>query len=185
MKKTGLENRRIIINDLDGGFLADEKILGHNAIANTIQVQGSAYDWKSHTRLTILIFQGDQLLEFKGTTKKSTVSSNIEIGLYQGKRKEDRKQSRYKLCTLGEVKSIVVENQNVFLHQPIPAMVKNISTTGILIMALTNCFQDNSIFQLHVPADSHELAVECRVVRKREVTQQLSEYGCRFLKRIK
>ena len=176
-----LENCRVIIRETEyNTMLADTKILDYDSELLTIQIANYYFDATSYKELSLLILSGHEVFEFLGKVKR-VFSDHIEIGLYKGKHKENRRAPRYDIHTDGKVEDMIVLGQKVHLKEKIKVHIDNISRKGVMIKALSNTFYPDIPFELKVPNVDYELVLTCCVVWSKNIDYKISYYGCKFI----
>ncbi len=172
-------NSRVILKNMDNDEkIADSKILEYHKEYHSIVVKLPLTAKIDSDRFSVLILTSTNVIHYLGTLRKVFNLGYAEIALYKGEEKEERKAVRYPINVEGIVDALVVSNQIVKLNVPVSASLINISSTGVLVMALSDCLYIGSIFRLCVQIGDVETTLYCNVVRMSEVDITTAGYGC-------
>ncbi len=174
---------RVVIPFTDMGISSHEtKIIEHNRQFHTIKIKIDGANFiSSLTHISIVIFTKDDILHFMGSVRKSFDINTIEIAIYNGKHKEDRRNPRYDISSCGLVSSLCISRQFITLRTPLMVNVINISSSGALVRTLPNAFFKGSIFSLDLELNGSEMKLMCLVVRVNELDAETANYGCEFV----
>ncbi len=177
------ENKRVIVKDSQGQeTLIDASILTHNKQYHTVEIPVlDAVKKTLPAKVILIILLSDRIIHYYGTVRPTLVMGRIEVALYRGSEKEDRKHKRYKLLVDGIVDSMMIEGQVIALSKEIPVDVINISRGGVLIRGERSSFLIGAILRLRINMnEKEETSLFCKVVRMNEISTIEAEFGCQL-----
>ncbi len=177
---------RVIIKDTNTQkIISDTKIIEYHKEFHSILVRLPA-EYNARTeRFSLLIFTQNELVAYSGTIRKVFNLGYTEIALYSGKQKEDRKATRYSVNITGSVDALVFEieegkKKRLKLNKPLDVLVVNMSSSGVLIAAMPDCFRINTLVRLIVTLDNEKTTLYCKIVRFSNININDAQYGCKF-----
>ncbi len=160
----------------------EAKVVSHNKQFHTIMV--SSRDIKllnSYSHVLVIIFADGQLVNYKGTVRKSHDSSSVEIAIYNGTNQESRRHKRFDVNISAFVDRLVISDQSVTLRKPFDILFLNMSSSGALIRTYPGVFFLGTVFRTTVDINGSDMVVLCIVVRVSEKDIETCDYGCEFL----
>ncbi len=177
------ENKRVIVKDAqDSATLIDARITTHNKQYHTVEIPVSDSVKKMlPAKVILIILLKDSIIHYYGTVRPTLAMGQVEVALYRGSEKEDRKHKRYNLMVNGVVDAMIIEGQTITLSKAIATTVINISRGGVLVRAESSSFLVGAILRLKINMnDEEETLLFCRVVRMNELTTTEAEFGCQL-----
>lgn len=104
-----------------------------------------------------------------------------EIALFKGKIRENRAAERYPIKTQGDVRSLVVSSSLIPLLHPLEIFIENLSSVGALIKGKPDCFSVDMVIEMNFTIGNNDTTMFGKVIRIKETSQDLVEYGCKFI----
>lgn len=180
---TRLKNCRIIIKAISqNSTLADTVITSCDWQTNTVRIDSLHLpDSRRMGDVLVLIFEREGLYEYRGKLGSVNISNEKEIRLYQGRERESRLNSRYDFRTAGAVLCIKIKKQQIMLRKPIPISTVNISSSGLLIQAMSESFRPRDEVEIDITMGDRQMKLECQIVRTQNNNLWTEEYGCRII----
>ncbi len=166
-----------IINSDTLEEIYDGKILDYDNRSQIIYINRV----KQFNKCKVRIITDVGVAQFDGNFRNGRNHDEISIALFNGNEKEERVAKRYDLNAFGQIKTVIIDNQEVDLRQILDCEVLNISETGVLVRCKRPCFDLNMTFRLEISMRDTITKMKCFVVRLREHEQDINEYGCRFI----
>lgn len=178
-----LKDCRVLIKDaVTGQLLADTQITDYDPQKKILKIRPSSLTVKKaelkNGPISALIFGENGLYEYSGALRVALIANEIEVSLSGGREKESRSNSRYDILVRGKAEAIVLENQKVFLRNPIEIVTKNISGNGVLIQAMAGSFEAGDCLQLMMEINGRKIRGDYKVLRKQNCNIWTEEYGC-------
>lgn len=131
--------------------------------------------------LKVLIYNTDEAFSFMAHAPKFTGSNRLELGLFHGEHKEERKNERFPLG----LDAIVIEHisamEEKVATRRLPAKVVDISKNGICVECVLLEFKvgDHLAAQVMVQGKPH--VYYCEIVREIISDTGRKQYGCMLL----
>ena len=113
--------------------------------------------------------------------KYDVIANELEIDLYSGRVREDRKRSRYDIKAPGKVTGIQIAGKRITLRKPIEITTKNISANGLLIESEAGSFEKGDRILIRLDLGETTLRGMYEVVRIQNQNLWTEEYGCRHI----
>ncbi len=177
---------RVIVKDTNTQkIISDTKIIEYHKEFHSILVRLPTGTNVRTERFSLLIFTQSELVAYSGTVRKDFNLGYTEIALYSGKQKEDRKAARYNVNITGSVDALLFDDgsekkQLIKLNKPLDVLVINMSSGGVLVSTLPDCFRINTLIRLVVTLDSDVTTLYCQIVRFVDININNAQYGCKF-----
>ena len=112
-----LVGRKIQIKDLNTGkLIANTRITTFDSAKKTVKISASGLSSPGCREVSVLIFGVHRLLEYYGNMNKPVIANELEIDLYSGRVREDRKRSRYDIKAPGKVTGIPIAGKRITLR---------------------------------------------------------------------
>ncbi len=161
--------------------LLASKIVSYNPTANRVELDAKKDADLEGRLLNVLIYNNQDAYEYSGNVNKFTGTDNIEIGLFHGVEKSERKNERYNLgipaVFIEYIDSQIKEKE----HQRIPIKILDISRSGIRIESPKKDLEIGAFFAIVVIVTGVVQIYRGKVVRIAREEGTLKEYGCMLL----
>lgn len=115
-----LIGKRVRVTDsITNELVADTKITGCDSGKNLLKLSASGvfYHGERHVSLAIGVDKG--VYEFVGILRRPMIANEVEVAIYQGSKKESRRNERFAIKARGCVEGIFIQNQKIMLQKPI------------------------------------------------------------------
>lgn len=172
----------IFVEDSKGNPIAKTVVLSQDQTHMTLTVEGNIELPKFNEAVTVLILRPDGVHAYQGNAHRSPGNPTVtDIDIYKGHIKEDRKSKRFGVNVNAYIPNLVFNHYTVPLLKPMSVTVVNLSTIGALIRARTNSFIENSGIELSLNIGGRDTNIYGKIVRVRDVDEENTEYGCKFI----
>ncbi len=177
-----LVGRKIQIKDMNTGkLIASTRITAFDSAKKTVKISASGLSSPGCREVSVLIFGAHRLLEYYGNMNKPVIANELEIDLYSGRVREDRKRLRYDIKAPGKVTGIQIAGKRITLRKPIEITTKNISANGLLIESEAGSFEKGDRILIRLDLGETTLRGMYEVVRIQNQNLWTEEYGCRHI----
>ncbi|MEG1777884.1 MAG: PilZ domain-containing protein [Angelakisella sp.] len=169
----------IIKGSLEGSEIRTV-IQEHDTNFMTIDVKGALRGIAIGDHVTILVLLAGSAHEFNGVLRKSNAGTS-SLTIYNGKVKESRCAVRYVTNSPALVPNLVYDGELYPLCHRLEVTLVNVSTSGALIRTKPNSFVKDAVAELCITIADSETIVQGVVVRIRDIDDENSEYGFKFI----
>lgn len=163
------------VYNAEGVLLTEVKIYDHDRETNTISVSDSPV-LSVNLRCELLVLTSPTPFSFSGVVRLA--SSGTMITLFKGKKKENRRNTRYPLSSKATISEYIYEGKAYRLHTPITVDLMNISVNGVRIRARFNTLSANDLFNMQLKMGGRDKVLTAKVVNLKNDERDNSEYGC-------
>ena len=176
------KNCRVMVRDIDTGKLfVDTVIEKHDVQSNIITLAVDNFGKDNVSKVVLVIFTTNNLLEFNGTVRRYLPGAGVEVALYGQRIKNDRDYQRYEMEADGKVDTIYIGDNQINLRRGIPVRLKDISASGILFSAGDRDFNIGDQINVKLSLKGTDFSSEYEIVRTQKRRTGYQEYGCRRL----
>jgi len=169
----------VLIYDMQGNNLIDTRVTYYDKQSLRIMVKESPPYLKVGDTCKLLILSSPCPCEFMGRIKKETQTNYI--ALYQGKEKEERGATRYKVSYPAVIENLVYDGKAYPLHKSLEVALINVSKSGTRFRAPCSALLDCDRFQMRMKIGGDDKLLIADVVNHTDKDDGTSEYGCKFL----
>lgn len=174
-------NRVRMKDTTNGRLIADTRITGYDPEKKIIKVSASGVSFRGDCPVALLVFSPKGIFEYFGTLRKPMIANEMDVTLSRGRRKEDRKNTRYNIKVKGHVDGIILEGKKIILRKPIDFVTENISANGLLMKTMAGSFTLHNRIQVSIDLDQGKIQSVYEVVRIVQQDLWTEEYGCRLI----
>lgn len=133
--------------------------------------------------LKVLIYNTDEAFSFMAHAPKHTGSSRLELGLFHGEHKEERKNERFPLG----LDAVVIEHISAMGEESasrrLPSKIIDISKSGVCVECVLLEFKVGDRLAVQVMVQGKPHIYYCEIVRIIMSAEGRKQYGCTLLKR--
>ena len=172
-------NSLVFIYDDDNNFITKTVITGYDRDEMYIEVSKGLEKVKLKTRLNLLIIHSAGASELSGTLK-SARQGVYEISIYGERQRDVRSTVRHKLNASAVISDMVTDSGSVALNDPLPVIVEDLSSTGILIRSQEMRFEVGAILQVEFEVHGKSVILYCEVLREQFHGGEIFKYGCKL-----
>jgi len=169
----------VLIYDSNDNHLINTVVTDHDRAAKQLQVEIMPEELKVNDNCRLLVLTTPTPCEYRGKVKKE--GGSLLIAMFQGKVKESREATRFKVNTPAIVDTLIVDDKPFPLHKPVVVRLINISTGGVRFRAPYHSFSDQDVFQMHLEISNVKKKLTVQVINNVDHENVTSDYGCRFL----
>jgi hypothetical protein len=168
----------VLIYDENDKLLVNARIYEHDARENYIVIQ----DWPELSNVEkckLLILTSPAPYSYHGVIHRHRADRLIR--LYEEVVRDSRGETRYKTDLPAKIEYLIYDGKAHPLHTKLNVKVVNISKNGLRIHGKDNVFNIDDHFTLSISMADNEKHLTGKVMNKREVPPDESEYGCRLV----
>ena len=169
----------VLIYDTQGNNLIDTRITYYDKQSLRIIVKEPPPYLKVGDACKLLILSSPSPCEYMGRITKETQSHYI--ALFQGKEKEERGATRYKVSFPAMIENLVYDGRAYPLHKSLEVALINVSKSGTRFKAPQSALLDCDRFQMRMKIGEDDKLLIADVVNHIDKDDGTSEYGCKFL----
>ena len=170
----------MIYNDDRTELIAKTFVTGYGKEEMYIEVSEGLENVKPGTRLQLLVLHPGSVSEFEG--KLRSVRQGIyEISLFGLRQRDARASTRYPMKTPAQIKELVIDYERVTLIDPLNITIKNISSTGLLIISPEITLVEGVFLKLEFNLGADPYIVNCKVVREPPEGYDTDSFGCQII----
>ena len=169
-----------LIYDTEGVQVASVKIKQYHKQENYIELQDS-HALISGKQYEVLILTTPMPYVYHGRFQK--LGGEMVIRLYKEKRRENRRETRYKVNLRTHISCLIYDEKLHSLHTPLKAQLLNISKSGMRFRAVYNALTVGNKFQMHMRIGNDDKVLTAEVVFCLDSPPEYSEFGCRLITR--
>jgi hypothetical protein len=162
---------------MEGKRLAETVITAHDKDALAVEVAAPPKT-ADGDRLELLILTSPVPCSYKCKVVKR--GPRLLFALYQGKEKDNRSETRYKISAPATIDHAVVNSVHT-LSAPLEVQLVNISRSGIRFRAPHGAIARNARISLRFSVGGKTQVLLADVVNHADNPPEHTEYGCRFL----
>jgi hypothetical protein len=169
----------VFIYDKKNNLITKTTITGFNRDEMCIEVSEGLDKIEPRTRLQLLIIQTGGASEFNGILK-SARKDKYEILVYEERQRDVRVSVRRTLSVSAVISDMVTEPESEALGSPLPVVIENMSTSGILIKSQEMRFEIGTLLQIDLNVDKKIGILYGEVVREQKHADGAYRYGCKL-----
>jgi len=170
----------VFIYDKNNKLVTQTAITGHNTKEMYIEVSEGLEKIEPRTRLQLLIIHANGASEVSGILKESTRPGVYEILIYDEHSRDLRVSVRRTINTSAVISDMVVDSNAKELTAPLPVIIENMSTTGILIKSSGLRIELGALLQIELNVEKKIGILYCEVLREKKHPGNEYSYGCQL-----
>ena len=169
----------VFIYDSDNKFITKTTVTGYGKEEMYIEVAEGLENIKPGTRLQLLIIHSTGASEMNGTLK-SVRQGIFEISIYGERQRDVRTSVRRKLNASAVISDMVSNSEGEAIGTPLPVIIENMSTTGMLISLRDVRLEAGALLQIEFNLGGKIGILYGEVVRVEPDRDGSYRYGCQL-----
>ena len=169
----------VFIYDTGNNLIARTKITGYGKDEKYIEVADGLKNVKPGTRLQLIIIHSTGASELGGVLK-SVRQGIFEISIYGEKEREVRNTARRVINASAVISDMVCGYETRTPSEPLPVVIVDMSTTGILINSGDSRLDMGTLLQVEFTVSKKTCILYGEIVRERADENGAHEYGCKL-----
>ena len=170
----------IIIFDRNRKFITETVVTGYGKDELYLEVSEGLEHIALGTRLLLLVIHPDSVSEFGGSLR-SVRQGIFEISIYGQRRRDVRTSPRYPFNISALIKGLVIDREHVTLTYPITTVIKNLSSTGLLVHSPDLELAEGIFLNIEFVLRNRNTSIHCKVVRIPDEIYDPNCYGCQIV----
>ena len=155
-------------------------ITGYDPEEMSIEVSEGLESIEPKTRLQLLIIQSGGASEFKGILKEGFHDGKYTILIYDEHQRDVRASVRRTLNASAVISDMVTDQDAIAAAEPLPVIIENMSTTGILLASRDTSLEIGALLQVDLHMGNKIGVLYCEVLREQEQADGMMHYGCQL-----
>ena len=160
-------------------LIAKTAVLGFNRGKLFIKDTEGLKGVKLGTGLHLLILHASGASEMSGTLRKTHEGVCI-ISIHDERSRDVRTSVRHTINTSAVISDMVIGDEAETLEAPIPVMIENMSTSGVLLKSQDARLEIGALLQVEFNANGRTGILYGEVVREQKPTDKDYRYGCQL-----
>jgi len=169
----------VFIYDKDDNLITKTIITGHNRNEMYIEVARGLENVKLKTRLQLLIIHSGGASEVSGSLK-SVRQGLYEISIFGERHRDVRESARRTINASAVISDMVKDSESEKLTAPIPIVIENLSTTGILLRVRDVRLEMGAFLQIEFKLHGKDVILFGEVLREQRYDGVTCKYGCKL-----
>jgi len=181
MAKTAdsFENALAFIYDNNNVLVAKTSVIRHDPDKKYIEVAEGLDNIEPKTRLQILIVHPTGASECSGMLR-SERQGIFRILIYDERQRDVRVSVRRSIHAKAVISDMVNDSEAGALGEPLPVVIENMSTSGILIRLGNTRLDVGTLLQIELKVDNKTGILYGEVLREQKLSAGAYGYGCRL-----
>ena len=172
-------NSLVFIYDKNNNLVTKTTVTGHNRDEKYIEVSEGLDKIEPKTRLQLLIIHPHEASEYNGIFVDSR-NGKYRILVYDRRKRDVRVSVRRTVNVSAIISDMVLESEAETLEAPLPVVIEDMSTTGILIKSRAMRLEMGALLQIELKAEKKTGILYCEIVREQKKADGAYRYGCQL-----
>jgi len=173
------ENALVFIYDVNNVLIARTSVIRHSADKKYIEVAEGLDKIEPKTRLQILIVHPSGASECSGMLK-SERQGVFRILIYDERQRDVRVSVRRTVNAKAVISDMISEKDAGSFGEPLPVLIENMSTSGILIRSGKTRIDVGTLLQIELRVEKKTGILYGEVLREQMLTGGAYGYGCQL-----
>jgi len=172
-------NSLVFIYDKNNKLITKTTVTGHNRDERYVEVSDGLDRIEPKTRLQLLIIHTQGASEYNGILVDAR-NGKYRILVYDEMKRDVRVSVRRTVNVSAIISDMVLETEERALEAPLPVVIENMSTSGILIKSRGMRLEMGALLQIELKADRKTGILYCEIVREQKQADGAYRYGCQL-----
>ena len=173
------ENALVFVYSKYGDLITKTSVSAYDPDEKYIDVAEGLDSIEPKTRLQLLVVHRNGANEFSGIFETG-IPGGFRVLIYDEHQRDVRVSVRRTINATAVISDMVTESETGTFDEPLPVMIENMSTTGVLVKSGRTRMDIGALLQIELRVDERTGILYGEVLREQRLADGTFGYGCKL-----